>query len=211
MMTWSYIAGYFDGEGHVNLHLTKRGDWTRGLAWYNTHLPSLEAIRDFIGAGRIQSRQPKGTALGKKLQHTLHVTRKLDLIRIIDALEPYLLIKREAALVLRQHVIDHVDETRYENHGKVAALSDEELNAMYWVEGLSYPQMAERIGVDRSSIAQAFKLRGLTARPSGYNQRESHSEETKQKMRESRRRLWSDPEFVARQAELRRVRRESGN
>jgi len=197
-MSWGYIAGYFDGEGNVNLHLTKRGDWSRGLSWFNTHLESLEEIQAFIGCGIVRPR--KVSALGTKPSYYLTINRKVDILRVLNHMEPLLIIKRTAAARLREHLMESVDETRYENHGKVAAVSDEELLRMYNDDGMTYQAIADDLGgLSPTSIAQAFRLRGLKARGRADHIRGSKSsEETKAKIRETKRRQWADPEFRAR-------------
>jgi hypothetical protein len=208
-LSWGYVAGYFDGEGNVNLHITKRGDWTHSISWFNTHLESLEEIYAFIGCGRVAPRAV--SALGRKPSYVLRVTRKLDILRVLEHMEPLLIIKRGPAVRLREHLISSVDETRYENHGKVAALSDEELLRMYNDEQLSHSQIAERLGgLSASSITQAFRRRGLAARPAGSKSSSKRSDATIARMRASRRRLWADPAWADRQREMMRRPRVRG-
>jgi hypothetical protein len=194
-MDWGYVAGYFDGEGHVSMHATKKGIRTRALAWYNSHLPSLEAMQAFMGAGHIVAR----TRGKKKPVYTLTVGRRADLVRVLEAMIPHLLVKREAAEALLLN-LDGVGDLS-ENFGKVAAVSSEQLLRWYHDEGKSYTDIAKDLGVSPSAIAQAFRVRGLPRRPAGGDRMKGvpKSDETRRRMVETRRRLWSDPEFRAAQ------------
>lgn len=205
-MNWSYIAGYFDGEGHVSMHGTKRKNLTHALLWHNTHRESLEAMRDFMDAGHIHSK--KQAAHQNKPGYILSVVRRADLLRILENLIPRLIIKRKEAEALRDYVSSSIKDLSL-NFGKVAAVSSEQLLAWYHDEGLSYSQIATRLGVKPTSVAQAFHRRGLKARPRGCNNTKGvpKSEETRRRMRESRRRMWDDPAFRDRQAKLREARR----
>lgn len=198
-MDWSYIAGYFDGEGNVSCHVEKRGRRTTRLAWYNTHLESLRAIRSFIGAGRVHVRKQlpyQNAPVG-----VLYITRKADLLRVIDAMMPHLLIKKEAAEHLRAHLVANVDDHRSANCGRLIATSVERLVAMHFTEGLSLGEIARKAGVSPSAVSQLFKRHGIVPRPvnDGRLKGRPKSEETRVRMRESRRKMWADPSFRAAQ------------
>lgn len=200
-MDWSYVAGYFDGEGHVSLHKTKRGDSSRGLSWYNTDKPSLDAICEFMGVGKVTERLH---GLKKKRAFILDVRRKADILHVLDHMAPHLLIKKTQADMLRAYVVDHVDESRMVNYGKVAAVSTEQLVAWY-DSGLSHFDIARQIGVSRLAVAQAFRVRGIKSRQSQEASRLKtagvpKSAETIERMRAVHQRNWSDPEYRAKQA-----------
>lgn len=200
-MDWSYIAGYFDGEGHVSFHLNGRGSRTYGLAWYNSHFVSLEMMRDFMQAGHIHSSKKGGYAGSSKAVYALQVSRRADILRVLEELIPRLIVKREAAEQMRDHLLVNVrDESP--NFGAVAAVSTEQLIQWYHDEGRSYAEIARLLGgVHTSAIAQAFRVRGIKARPAGgaHMKGVPKSEETRRNMKESRRKLWEDPEFRAKQ------------
>ena len=220
-MEWSYIAGYFDGEGHVGLHPSRgrQGKNTKSkittLCWYNSHRESLEAMREFMGVGFIGlgNGEGKGQFPGsRKFVYVLRISRKLALIRVIDAMLPHLLIKRDACLALRQHLIDHVNEKRAENFGKLLTIPREDLRRLYEDEGLTLAAIAERYQATGSGIARVFHLHGLVARGhADHFKGVPKSEATRARMKASRAKMWEDPVFRAAQvANMQEGRRAAG-
>lgn len=161
-MDWSYIAGYFDGEGHVSNHLTKRRTRTHALCWYNTHRPSLESMRDFMGAGKVYVTR---ALPNRPINYVLRVTARRDLLRILEHMMPHLLVKREQAGQLYDYVLHYVTN-QSANFGRVAAVSSAQLLEWY-SQGESFATIANRLGVSGSSIAQAFRTRQLARRGNG--------------------------------------------
>ena len=183
-MDWSYIAGFFDGEGHVALHQTKRGDKTHALSWFNTDRAVIDAMQTFMGAGHIVVRPAHG--LGKKCQYILTVSRKADLLRVLDELIPRLLIKHQAAKALLKHLEEEVDEHRMDNFGKVSAIDDDQLKEWHFGEGRSVTEIAKMVGVHYSAVSQSFKLRGI--KPNRKSLKGiPKSEETRRRMTVARR------------------------
>jgi hypothetical protein len=75
--------------------------------------------------------------------------------------------------------------------------------------GLSYSGIAAKLGVQTSAVAQAFRRRGIPARPAGgaLMRGVPKSEETRRRMKASRQKLWANPTFRAQQlANLSRTR-----
>jgi predicted DNA-binding protein YlxM (UPF0122 family) len=208
-MNWSYIAGYFDGEGHVGLHPARGRNGKRTtakittLCWYNSHRESLEAMREFMGVGFIGFSHKDGIgnfAGSKKPVYTLRISRKLSLIHAIDAMLPDLLIKKDACLALRQHLIDHVNEKRAENFGKLLAIPVEDYRRWYYDEGQSMGDIARSLGATPAGVNRVFRVHKLEARPAGgaFLKGTTKSPETRAKMKAARAKLWSDPEYAAR-------------
>lgn len=192
---WSYVAGYFDGEGHVGFHLVNvksKGEIrTRSLQWINTHLGSLEAIRECIQTGRISK---KSTQPGRKQCYLLTVTGKKNLLPVLDILIPLLLIKRQQAEELRGYLINNV-KAQSEGFGKAAALTAEQLECWYHAEDKSLEQIAALVGVSVQAIWRVMKLRGVPRRPQGGRPdrpRAPRSEETKRRIGEANRRRWQE-------------------
>ena len=206
-MDWSYVAGYFDGEGSVCHHANGRGRKTTGLAWYNSHRKSLEMIRDFMSAGHLRERPIRSHQ--KAPVCVLTVSRRSDLLRVLDEMIPHLIVKREAAERLREYVQTSVrDESP--GFGKIVAVPTEQLAQWYHGEGKSYADIGRLVGVSPGAVARVFRKRGLLPRPVGsaYLKGVAKSEATRRRMKESRRRMWQDPAFREQQlANLARGRR----
>jgi hypothetical protein len=197
-MHWAYVAGYFDGEGNASHYDIKRGGKTCGLSWHNTHKKSLEDIQQFMGVGRFFAKEPKG--ISTKTVFILKVSRRCDLIRVCDEMLPHLIVKKEVVQRIRDYAATNMkDESP--NFGKVTQHSTDDFNRWYWQEGKSIIDIAKMLNVSVSSISQLFTRRGLKTRPlnAGHLKGRPKSEETKRRMRESRRRMWNNPEFRAAQ------------
>lgn len=202
-MEWAYIAGYFDGEGHVGFHRqrNRKQSFICTLSWYNSHLESLQAMHTFMGYGYVRKGNGGGFSGSKKQIYMLSVSSKLSILDAIEHMLPYLLVKREAILELRDHLMANVNEKRHQNYGKLLAIPQEQYEEWYYKEGKSYAQIAKMLGATPSGIARMFRHYNLEARPAGG----SHllgthaSEETKARMKASRKKLWEDPAFRAQQ------------
>ena len=96
-MDWAYVAGVFDGEGTlvVGRH-TRKGN--RGLAFRahmaiaDTHVPLLQAVKAFVGGGKI-------IIQGRKGCYSLSFSTS-EIRRILPQMLPHLIVKHEQAEVL---------------------------------------------------------------------------------------------------------------
>jgi hypothetical protein len=198
-MDWSYIAGYFDGEGHVSMHNSKRGTVVSGLSWYNTNLSSLEKMQDFMGIGHI--RQCKQQSHQNKPGHVLSVTRKDDMLAAINMMLPHLLIKCDETRMLRCHLLANVDAYRMKNFGKVTSLPVGQLSVWYCDEGMSIAEIAKKLGVSHGAVCNQMKRIGMNVRRAGGSSLKGKpkSEQTRANMKLSRQKMWRDPAFRASQ------------
>lgn len=208
-MHWAYVAGYFDGEGSVSMHKVKRGHGrglTHTIVWINTHRGSLEAIQYFVKAGHIYERpmQPHQNFSSFVLQ----IQRRADVLRVLKAMLPHMIVKRAAAERLFEHVRDNVRDEA-EGFGRVTATSTEQLVQWYEVDGLSCRSIADLLGVTQSAVSVEMKRRGIKRRPVGgsfHTKGVRKSAETIRRMKATRRKLWADPKFRERQRKLRLAR-----
>lgn len=203
-MHWAYVAGYFDGEGNAGLY-PSRGRHLVRLTWYNTHRLSLEAIRDFMGYGRVSSRGPG--ALGTKTAFLLVVSKRSEVIHAVDNMSPHLIIKREACAEIRDYATLRMRDA-CPQFGAVAALGEAGLRERYIDQRMSIAAIARSLGVGPSAVSIAIKRFGFERRPKASTKGIPKSPETIARMRESRRKLWQDPKFrEAQLANLSRSRR----
>jgi len=109
-MEWSYVAGFFDGEGCVNIGLSTRRNKTR-RNWYpvarctitNTNKLILEAIQTEFAVGTIHMLCRQRPT--QKPAYSLCITKHSDVIKFIDGVYPYIIIKRKQLELLKEAVI----------------------------------------------------------------------------------------------------------
>lgn len=195
-MDWSYVACYLDCEGTVGLW--KNGSRPRSkvvsLTWYNSDMQSLQAMRDFMGVGRV--RPSTQSVLGTKPRFELALTSKEDILFALNNMIPNMHIKKNAAIALRQHLLDNVDSERGKQHGVLLAVSEEDYRRWYHEEGKSLAEIAAMFNATPSGVLRLFKVYGIERRShAGTRKGKPKSEETKAKMRASRSQLWADPAF----------------
>jgi hypothetical protein len=93
MIDWSYVAGFFDGEGNVG----KIREGTIQLRFCNIDKPVLEDIQEFIGCGQVYLI----AKTGKKHRHDyfqLIISRHSDVLRVAEELVNRCRIKRMGLL-----------------------------------------------------------------------------------------------------------------
>lgn len=144
-MNWSYIAGYFDGEGHVE----KR---SYGIGWSNSHLASLEAIQAFIGHGTIEAKP--GT---HKPVYDLRIRNLTALREVVPQLIRRCIVKRGEL----EHLLDRTKAvTAVPNYGLLARTGADTIKNLYWTEELSCAEIAAKYGVHPVSIDQFLRNHG---------------------------------------------------
>lgn len=116
-MEWSYVAGFFDGEGCVNCGLSTRLNKTR-RNWYpvarclmtNTDKSVLDAIQTNFSLGTIQPKilnrsTPHGESiLPKKAEYTLIICKQSDVVRFVDGIYPYSITKKKQLKLIGEAV-----------------------------------------------------------------------------------------------------------
>jgi DNA-binding CsgD family transcriptional regulator len=202
-MEWSYVAGYFDGEGHVSVDHARRRQRMNALIWSNCHEASLVAMRDFMGVGTV--RQDKDVAgIRKRPIYRLTISNRSDLLSAIGGMLPHLIVKYDQVVTLRDHVTIYVDAIRSQNHGRVSSVDTEVLREWYQNDQLSCSEIAQRLGVTVSAVAMSLRVRGIPRRGRGWGKGISKSPETRRKISESKKGRPSKLRGTSRSAETRR-------
>jgi len=165
-MDWSYIAGYFDGEGHVHFKAApSRPDYILiYLSWSNNHRGSLEAMQEFMGCGFITNGKRKNPA--HMPGHALVVAAVEDILRVGEALMPHLLIKQEALQKMMTWARDH-RTARPDTWGLLTTIGVEEITRLNHDEGLTQREIAEKLGVSSSGVSTFFLRNGINGRRRG--------------------------------------------
>lgn len=102
-MQLAWAAGFFDGEGTVNLYLNRTSGrtpyWQRQISVGGTHLPSIEHFLSLVEVGKIYHRPPRKPT-HRPFHNWLTTGPKLD--QVARALRPFLVTKRKQVdLILR--------------------------------------------------------------------------------------------------------------
>lgn len=206
-MRWAYVAGYFDGEGAVSFHQGKRRNRICAVTWCNSHLESLQLIQTFVGAGGIHKRAIKG--LSTKHVYALRISKRSELLRIVPRMIPHLIIKRAQCEAMLNYVRESIAD-QPKGFGKAVAVETETLRRWYEDEGKSYASIGRMLGVTVAAVWRVIHQRGIKPREAGgrFMKGVPKSEETRRRMKASRRRMWRDPTFRAAQlANLARSRK----
>jgi hypothetical protein len=127
------------------------------IVFSNTDKVCLEAIREFIAAGKIYR-----TRGGKVPCYSLVVYRVADLRRIIPELLRRCRIKGPALAKVLAHVEDKAAVPTY---GVLTELGVEAVRRMYHDEELTLAQLAERTGVRLTSVQNFMRRNDIPRRP----------------------------------------------
>lgn len=137
-MNWSYIAGFFDGEGSI----TRVSKGVR-ISISQTNEPVLNDIKEFAGYGFVfknRKRQPHW-----KDSWVYYIARQEEVYKFLKSVYPHLTVKKELAqktiprlnsFVIRQK---KQEKKRTENKKQAKILRE---------QGLTYRQIGAKLGID---------------------------------------------------------------
>jgi hypothetical protein len=101
----SYIAGVFDGEGCIYYSNKTR---SLKLSIGQSDPAILFRIKQMYG-GFVVGCEPNAAAGQKKYVWTWYLNRQADILKFIDAIEPYLIVKRNEALYTLNYLDNQLD------------------------------------------------------------------------------------------------------
>jgi len=137
-MNWSYIAGFFDGEGS----LTHNGIGFR-ITVSQTNEEVLNEIRDFTGVGNV-------IKLRKREAHwkdawLYYIASKKDVCTFLKKAVPHLVIKKRSAMTaipcLEKQLVDMKNK---KNLYKIRKVKAKNLRG----QGLSYREIGKKLSID---------------------------------------------------------------
>lgn len=119
-MTYSYLAGIIDGEGNFSVvkHVndTSRGwNYQPCLGVSNTDKNLVEWCEWFTGCGGCWSKDYKKRKKKHKLPWVWQVYDMSDIIKIVDAVVPFLIVKEQQALLLMEFCTIRLAKLKYWN------------------------------------------------------------------------------------------------
>lgn len=95
-MNWEYIAGFFDGEGSTSIIDKKYCNWriSQGIKQNKV----LYQIQIFLKSQGIKSYLYTYPTVASKMSY-LHITKHKDVLKILENLYPYLIVKKKVAKI----------------------------------------------------------------------------------------------------------------
>jgi hypothetical protein len=108
LLEWQlgYLAAFIDGEGGIQITRSKRKSRRYRLTLHpvvyftNTNLEVITTIRNWLCAGAIVVSRSKKR--NYRDTHVLHITGIRNIMRLLKAVSPYLIVKRERAALMMQ-------------------------------------------------------------------------------------------------------------
>ncbi len=96
-MDWSYISGFFDGEGNINIGKVSKNEkiisYQVLIRFYNSDLNVLTKIKDFLECGKIYKNNKKTE--DRSDLYELTISSKLQVHRVLTALSAFCISKKE--------------------------------------------------------------------------------------------------------------------
>lgn len=90
-MDWSYIAGFFDGEGNFHINFTKKS-LHLVCRIYGNSIGVFDEMIKFMGFGKIYSKEGRTPEL--------LINKKKDVKVFLEKITPFLILKKNHALFL---------------------------------------------------------------------------------------------------------------
>lgn len=198
-MDWSYVTGYFDGEGTAWMRPHGKGPKKCSLVWTNTHSESLHAMHEFIACGHVRRRNRGGW---HKDVYVLAVSKRRDLMRVVDAMIPHSLIKRELLEKMREQLAGMKDASP--GCGALTRLGAAGVREMY-ERGMSTLDIARHAGVTHNAVCSFMRRHGVAVRDKSAQWAVTFSNKSKvarmfspernRLVSESKKRQWQDPAY----------------
>lgn len=157
-MTWEWIAGFFEGEGHVywQERAKRHGIGGRAIMGQVCKEP-LQAIHDFLTNQGFETPAfylrpvSKSARPNTKPCWILTIQKRSDVIRFFEAIAPLLFDKRAKA----EYVIARLKAADVERERVV----DEAVSLR--LQGLSWREIARRTGIARTGLIAHLNSRGI--------------------------------------------------
>jgi hypothetical protein len=155
-ISWQYIAGFFDGEGCVNVYETQ--GYLRPYCSMVQAEPRQEVILkiseflDMEGIDhRIDTAEQKG--YGWKPLHRLQITKRSETLKFLRAIQPYAIAKKAD--------VDRVAEWIEKNPpkaGRKRLHADKQAKRMLelWEDGMSQSQIACKFKTHQVAVSRAI-------------------------------------------------------
>jgi len=143
-MNSSYIAGFFDGEGTLNISSNR---WRISIP--QTHFGVLNEIKEFVGYGNIyKTKKKKGH---HKDAWVYTVSDRNDVLRFLLMIEPFIIVKKD--FVNNQILL--LKEKKLNEDYKVREREKERIKVTELISsGLSYRKIEKIMGFSRQKVCR---------------------------------------------------------
>lgn len=177
-MTWNYIAGFFDGEGHVGLSNDGKhtGRQQVSVAIANTHIQTLSEIRSFLAKQNIASKIyiRKRTIPRYKPCGMLTLTDHIGKREFLRALLDLSITKREAIAKAIHHIESKEWLIPFDDNTMKSAMrsyksgdSLRDIERSHGISSRTIRKHAKRFGVDMRPRGEAISAAKLKRRHIG--------------------------------------------
>ena len=156
-MTFAYVAGFLDGEGHLSIR-PKHRCFVVGMTQSVRTTDVLGEIQTFLLRYGITSQiTPPRTQEGRRPVQHLRVTNAKSIARLLTRCLPYLIVKRERAIEALEIAEDILDLQAARDGLVNAAIAD-------YQAGMSMNAVARKYGTSRQRLIPHLKKRGIRIR-----------------------------------------------
>ena len=146
-MNWSYIAGFFDGEGSINLQPRScQASFTQVIRKDMV----LENIQSFLRSRGVRSGLSSHSGRkGTKWNPTqrLTVSDHCSVVKFLQSVLPYLTVKKEKA----EKAIKQLKETDWKNASLIPASRLEVMRRDYW-NGMSFVRVEAKYNISNKVL-----------------------------------------------------------
>jgi len=137
-MDWSYIAGFFDGEGSI----TKIGNGFR-ITIPQANLSVLKKIKKFVRKGYI-------IKVTKRKKHwkdswVYYMAKQKDINNFLKKIFPFLVVKRNLASKVLDKLVKILENMEAKNKKRVLVINK---SKKLRKKGLTYRQIGKQLGID---------------------------------------------------------------
>jgi len=157
-INWSYIAGFFDGEGTIYQD-GKTGYWR--LSILNTNKEILEEIKSFIKSGSVYTR--KKSKKSKKPIYTFQISDQRFILKFAKNTLPFSIIKKERL----KEALKDINSKEWHPNYKLKGITKDELEKLYLEDKLSIRKIAKIYDVRYTSIWLQLKKFNIPRRRCG--------------------------------------------
>ncbi len=157
-INWRWLAGFTDGKGSIGIV----GRETR-ITWGQNNKQLIDYLVEFLKKNGFHPNyyfvEPKPPRRKNRI-YICNLVRQSEIIRIIDILEPLIILKFSQCQKVRLWLLQHVKTQNYDFINKEQIIK-------WATEGYSGRWMAEQLDCERQKIYKYARKYGIKLHPAG--------------------------------------------